>query len=158
MFTATMCLIYWVPWVCVGHVKTPRPRCVCAACGYMDGGTHGTERPLAPLIQSISSPGTSHHNPSVTAQPVPRSAFWEEFEDSDSRLSAEKFKIENVQTSGCIKCEACGDAWVAQSVKHLPSAQVMIPGSWDRVLHWAPCEEPACPSAYVSASLCLCLS
>ena len=31
------------------------------------------------------------------------------------------------------------DAWVAQSVKHLPSAQVMLPGSWDRTPHWAPC-------------------
>jgi len=30
-----------------------------------------------------------------------------------------------------------GGAWVAQSVKHLPLAQVMIPGSWDGVLaHW----------------------
>ena len=26
-------------------------------------------------------------------------------------------------------------AWVAQSVKHLPLVQVMIPGSWGRVLH-----------------------
>jgi len=31
------------------------------------------------------------------------------------------------------------DAWVAQSVKHLPLAQVMIPGSWDGALHPAPC-------------------
>jgi len=30
-------------------------------------------------------------------------------------------------------------AWVAQSVKHLPSAQVTISGSWDRVLRWALC-------------------
>ena len=30
-------------------------------------------------------------------------------------------------------------AWVTQSVKHLPSAQVMIPGSWDRAPHQAPC-------------------
>ena len=30
-------------------------------------------------------------------------------------------------------------AWVAQLVKHLTCAQVMILGSWDRVLHWAPC-------------------
>ena len=30
-------------------------------------------------------------------------------------------------------------AWVAQSVKHLTSAQVMIRGSWDRALHQAPC-------------------
>ena len=29
--------------------------------------------------------------------------------------------------------------WVTQSVKCLPVAQVMIPGSWDRALHWAPC-------------------
>ena len=35
-----------------------------------------------------------------------------------------------------------GPKWgtcVAQPVKHLPSAQVMIPGSWDRAPHWAPC-------------------
>ena len=32
-------------------------------------------------------------------------------------------------------------AWVAQMVKHLPSAQVMIPGSWDRALHRASCLE-----------------
>ena len=31
------------------------------------------------------------------------------------------------------------DAWVAQLVKPLPLAQVMIPESWDRVSHWAPC-------------------
>ena len=30
-------------------------------------------------------------------------------------------------------------AWVAQLVKHLPSAQVMIPESWDQALHWVPC-------------------
>ena len=30
-------------------------------------------------------------------------------------------------------------AWVAQSVKCLPSAQVMIPGSWDRAPYRAPC-------------------
>ena len=29
-------------------------------------------------------------------------------------------------------------AWVAQSVKHLPSAQIMISGSWDQVLYQAP--------------------
>ena len=29
--------------------------------------------------------------------------------------------------------EMCGGAWVAQPVKRLPSAQVMISGSWDRV-------------------------
>ena len=53
------------------------------------------------------------------------------------------------------------DAWVAQSVKHLPSAQVMIPGSWDQVAHQAPCSMgslllslPAPSSAY-SLSLSL---
>ena len=29
--------------------------------------------------------------------------------------------------------------WVAQSVKHPPSAQVIVPGSWDPALHQAPC-------------------
>ena len=40
-------------------------------------------------------------------------------------------------------------------VECLPLAQVMIPGSWDQVLHRAPHREPASPSAYVSASLCV---
>ena len=30
-------------------------------------------------------------------------------------------------------------AWVAQLVKHLPSARFMISGSWDRALHLASC-------------------
>ena len=38
-------------------------------------------------------------------------------------------------------------------VEHLPLAQVVIPGSWDRVLPWVPRREPAPPSACVSASL-----
>ena len=37
----------------------------------------------------------------------------------------------------------------------LPLAQVMIPGSWNQVLHQAPPSEPAFFSAYVSASLCV---
>ena len=40
-------------------------------------------------------------------------------------------------------------------VADLPFAQVMIPGSWDRVPHWAPHREPVSPSACVSASLCV---
>ena len=36
-----------------------------------------------------------------------------------------------------------------------PSAQVMIPGSWDQVPYWAPCREPASPSAYASLSVSL---
>ena len=38
-------------------------------------------------------------------------------------------------------------------VKHMPLAQVMIPGSWDQVPNWVPRREPASPSAYVSDSL-----
>ena len=40
-------------------------------------------------------------------------------------------------------------------VECLPLVQVVVPGSWDRVLLWAPCREPASPSAYVSAFLCV---
>ena len=47
-------------------------------------------------------------------------------------------------------------------VERLSLAQVMILGSWDQVLHQVPCREPVFPfvyvSAYVSASLCVCLS
>ena len=52
------------------------------------------------------------------------------------------------------------DTWVAQLVKYLPLAQVMIPGSWDGVPHWAPCSVrslllplPATPPA-CALSLC----
>ena len=40
-------------------------------------------------------------------------------------------------------------------VERLPLAQVVIQEPWDQVLHQAPQWEPASPSAYVSASLCL---
>ena len=43
------------------------------------------------------------------------------------------------------------------AVERLPLAQVVIPGSWDRVPHQAPHREPASPSAYVSGSLCVSL-
>ena len=49
------------------------------------------------------------------------------------------------------------DAWVAQLVKHLPSAQAMIPGSWNQVLHRAPCSVGSLlllPPAY-TCELCL---
>ena len=41
------------------------------------------------------------------------------------------------------------------AVEHLPLAQGMILGSQNRVLHQAPHREPASPSAYVSAPLCV---
>ena len=40
-------------------------------------------------------------------------------------------------------------------VECLPSAQVMIPESWDEVLHQAPYRDPASPSAYDSVSVSL---
>ena len=51
-------------------------------------------------------------------------------------------------------------AWgrlAGSAVECLPSAQVVIPGSWDRVPHRAPCKEPPSPSACVSASVCVSL-
>ena len=38
-------------------------------------------------------------------------------------------------------------------VERLPSAQGVIPGSWDRVLYWAARRDPASSSACVSDSL-----
>ena len=38
-------------------------------------------------------------------------------------------------------------------VECLPSAQGMIPESWDEIPHQTPCRVPASPFAYVSASL-----
>ena len=43
-------------------------------------------------------------------------------------------------------------------VKRLPSTQDVILESQDRVPHWTPCRETASASAYVSASLSLCVS
>ena len=43
-------------------------------------------------------------------------------------------------------------------VEHLPSAQGVIPESWDQVLHQAAHKEPAPPSACVSASLSVSVS
>ena len=40
-------------------------------------------------------------------------------------------------------------------VETLPPVQGVILGSWERVPQQAPCREPASPSAYVSASLCV---
>ena len=55
----------------------------------------------------------------------------------------------------CVKDKAGGHLG-GSVVEHLPLAQVVILGPGDPVLHWAPCREPASPSAYVSAfSLCL---
>ena len=51
------------------------------------------------------------------------------------------------------KMVAGGGHLAGSGVEHLPSAQEMILGPWDRVLHRAPCMEPASPSAFVSASL-----
>ena len=48
--------------------------------------------------------------------------------------------------------------WVAQSVKHLLSGQVMIPESWDRVLHQAPCSVGSLLLSLLSTLLTLSLS
>ena len=42
-------------------------------------------------------------------------------------------------------------------VECLPLPQVVFLGAWNGVQHRAPCREPASPSAYVSASVCVCL-
>ena len=53
-----------------------------------------------------------------------------------------------IPQEGCVQGRLGGS-----EVEHLPSAQVVIPKSWDRVPHQTPHGEPASPSACVSASL-----
>ena len=62
-------------------------------------------------------------------------------------LSSKKTALKN-KLGGCLGGSA---------VEHLPSAQGVTPGSWDRVPHRAPHRESASPSACVSPSLCVCL-
>ena len=57
--------------------------------------------------------------------------------------------IQEKESKGCLGSSA---------VERLPLAQDVILESSDRVPHWAPCMGPSSPSAYVSASLSLCLS
>ena len=69
-------------------------------------------------------------------------------------IDAEK-AFGKVQCPFLIKTLQSGGAWVAQWVKPLPSAQVMIPGAWDRVLHWA---FRSAGSLLLLISLSVCLS
>ena len=68
---------------------------------------------------------------------------------------------EKVKRAGSIRCiidfKRSGLGHLGSSVVELlPSAEGMIPeGSWDGVLSLVPSREPASPSAYVSASLCV---
>lgn len=59
--------------------------------------------------------------------------------------------IHTMDYYSAIKRMKSWDAWVAQSVKWLPLAQVMLSGFWDQVLHWAP------PSVGSLLLLSLCL-
>ena len=68
--------------------------------------------------------------------------------------------LKNTKPQNCIvlllKAQALGH--LGGSVdERLPSAQAVILGSEDLVSHQGPCREPASPSSYVSASLCVSL-
>ena len=62
----------------------------------------------------------------------------------------------------CLRTASIWGCLVAQSVAHLPSAQVLIPGSWDGALCLAPCSagnlllsllHTCAPSHYLCLSL-----
>ena len=62
----------------------------------------------------------------------------------------------HVSCNQCLSLNSEGKGHLSGSVvERLPLAQVMIPGSWDRVPHQSPRREPTSPSACVSASLSL---
>ena len=76
-----------------------------------------------------------------------------EAEDSLSFLRSHTSTIHISELKKC-QMKAYGLGHLGGSVvKCLPLAQGMIPRSWDRVQHQAPCRKPASPSACVSAFL-----
>ena len=90
---------------------------------------------------------------------------WDTFSHSHSRMY--RTRVQN-HVHCCVnyeteKFEARGP-WVAQLMKHLLSAQVMIRGSWDRVPHRAPCSVGNLPLSlplalhWLVLSLAICLS
>ena len=50
--------------------------------------------------------------------------------ESPGQKSASELNVKDLASRG---------TWVAQSLKRLPLAQVIIPGSWDRALHRVLC-------------------
>ena len=60
----------------------------------------------------------------------------------------------SIKYNKIVKNKVNRGAWVAQWVKPLPSAQVMVSGSWDRAPHQALC---SAGSLLASLSLCLLL-
>ena len=66
------------------------------------------------------------------------------------RLFQKDPKLTNI-----LKKTTCWGHLGGSVIKPLPLAQVVILGSWDQVLHQALHKEPASPSVYVSASLCV---
>ena len=77
-------------------------------------------------------------------------SYWREINETQNL-----YDYSNLKRTMFIKNSSKQGTWVAM-VEHLPLAQVMILGSWDQVLHQAPCREPASPSAYVSPPLSVC--
>ena len=99
---------------------------------------------------TVTIPATSHHlhhchweYTFILSSPIP----W-----SSNSLSA-VFSTPTLAHCSVFSAEKPGSGHLGGSVvEDLPLAQVMIPGSWDRVPHRAPCF-----SLYVSASLCVSL-
>ena len=68
----------------------------------------------------------------------------------------------NTENQACLTNKITGlrnilSSGLGSVVEHLPLAELVILGSWNRVLHQAPNREHASPSAYVSASPCVSL-
>ena len=63
---------------------------------------------------------------------------------------AAKFRILSLDI--WIKIQVISGHLGGSVVEHLPSAQGVIPGSWDQVPNRTPQREPASPSAYISVS------
>ncbi|XP_058992144.1 uncharacterized protein LOC131809266 [Mustela lutreola] len=92
--------------------------------------------------QPPDSPESRKHIQLLSASPIGKNKVLESWEMSSAEKSLCDFGQITVLSELCsaltkgldqeVPKEVCyGDAWVAQLVKQLPSAQVMIPASWD---------------------------
>ena len=115
-----------LPWQRTCPSPSPRP-----ACGPLS--IRGGQR-------SLNSSCTLAHRMASSVDVLVQTGEQEQFvPEWEAREGASEMLQPTCSSPVYRRVREVQGTWGAQSVKCLPSAQVMIPGSWDRVPHWAPC-------------------